>query len=230
MVIGLGIDPANAPRIRQWVNAWNLPVAVTPKVKGIVDETGANFVGVVGGMAADGLMCDALTAADLLIGFGLDPVEIDKTWHAELPIHWVLEAPKRRRPRAAGPPLVDHAPFLDALLDAPPPATWPAPFAEFQQKRREMLQRSSGAPGAMWPGDIVQALAAVLPPETIVTTDVGSHKYLFGQFWPSRAAGDLLDVERIVGDGVRIERRDRRQARAARCARCWRRSATAASR
>jgi acetolactate synthase-1/2/3 large subunit len=38
----------------------------------------------------------------------------------------------------------------------------------------------------MWPGDLVQALARALPPETIVTTDVGSHKYLFGQFWPSR--------------------------------------------
>jgi acetolactate synthase-1/2/3 large subunit len=38
----------------------------------------------------------------------------------------------------------------------------------------------------MWPGDIVTALAEALPPATIVTTDVGSHKYLFGQFWPSR--------------------------------------------
>ena len=37
----------------------------------------------------------------------------------------------------------------------------------------------------MWPGDIVNALAAACPRETIVTTDVGSHKYLFGQFWPS---------------------------------------------
>ena len=110
MLIGLGIDPANAPRIRQWLNDWNLPVAVTPKVKGIVDETAGNFVGVVGGMAADGLMCDALKASDLLIGVGLDPVEIDKTWHAELPIHWVLEAAnvggivppgtRARRPRA----------------------------------------------------------------------------------------------------------------------------------
>jgi acetolactate synthase I/II/III large subunit len=32
----------------------------------------------------------------------------------------------------------------------------------------------------------VRALADALPAETIVTTDVGSHKYLFGQFWPSR--------------------------------------------
>ena len=93
VVIGLSIDPANAARIRRWVTEWNLPVAVTPKVKGIVDETAANFVGVVGGMAADGVMCDAIAAADLVVGFGLDPVEIDKTWHAERPIHWVLESP-----------------------------------------------------------------------------------------------------------------------------------------
>ena len=38
----------------------------------------------------------------------------------------------------------------------------------------------------MWPGDIIRALADVVPAATIVTTDVGSHKYLFGQFWPSR--------------------------------------------
>jgi len=186
VLIGLGIDPANAARIRRWVNDWDLPVAATPKVKGIVDETGANFVGIVGGMAADDLLCEALKAADLLIGLGLDPVEIDSTWHAELPIQWVLEAENVGGIVPPGTPLVDHAGFLDALLAAPPPAAWPAPFREVQQKRRDKLNDRSAAAGVMWPGDIVQALAAVMPPDTIVTTDVGSHKYLFGQFWPSR--------------------------------------------
>ena len=93
----------------RWVSEWNLPVAVTPKVKGIVDETAANFVGVVGGMAADDVMCDAIAAADLLVGFGLDPVEIDKTWHAELPIHWMLEAPNVGGIVPPGAALVDHA-------------------------------------------------------------------------------------------------------------------------
>jgi acetolactate synthase-1/2/3 large subunit len=186
VLMGLGIEPANAARIRQWVNEWDLPVAVTPKVKGIVDETAGNFVGVVGGMAADGLMCQALEAADLLIGFGLDPVEIDKTWHAELPIHWILEAPNVGGIVPAGTDLVDHARILDAFLGVPPPSTWRAPFREFQQKRSEMLDGRSRSPDTMWPGDIVRALAAVLPPDAIVTTDVGSHKYLFGQFWPSR--------------------------------------------
>ena len=186
VMIGLGIDPANAPRIRRWVTEWDLPVAVTPKVKGIVDETAANFVGVVGGMAADDLMRQAIEAADLRIGFGLDPVEIDSLWHAELPIHWVLEAENVGGIVPADTPLVDHARVLDALLGTPPPATWAAPFGEFQQQRRARLEDRSSAAGVMWPGDLVKALAAVLPPETIVTTDVGSHKYLFGQFWPSR--------------------------------------------
>ncbi len=186
VVIGLGIDPANATLIRQWLNDWDLPVAVTPKVKGIVDETAPNFVGVVSGMAADEVMCDALKAADLLIGFGLDPVEVDKTWHAELPIHWILEYPNVGGIVPQGTNLVDHLEFLDAMLRARPPSTWRAPFGKFQQKRRAMLNDRSGASGAMWPGDIIQALAAVFPPETIVTTDVGSHKYLFGQYWPSR--------------------------------------------
>jgi acetolactate synthase-1/2/3 large subunit len=49
-----------------------------------------------------------------------------------------------------------------------------------------MLNDRAGSAGTMWPGDIVQALASVMPAETIVTTDVGSHKFLFGQYWPSR--------------------------------------------
>lgn len=186
VVIGLGIDVANAPAIREWVSGWNLPVAVTPKVKGIVDETAANFVGVASGMAADDVVCGALKAADLLIGFGLDPVEVDKTWHAELPIHWILEAPNVGGLIPSGVELVDHAAFLDRLRAASPPAAWSAPFEEFQHRRRAMLRDRSATARAMWPGDIVESLSAVLPPDTIVTTDVGSHKYLFGQYWPSR--------------------------------------------
>jgi len=186
VVIGLGIQPSNAQRIRQWVTAWNLPAAVTPKVKGVVDETAPNFVGVVSGMAADGLMCDALAASDLLIGFGLDPVEVDKTWHAELAIHWLLEAANVGGHLPPGADLVDHAELLDALIRTQPPSTWPAAFQGFQEKRRGMLNNRSASSTAIWPGDIIEALADVMPPETIVTTDVGSHKYLFGQFWPSR--------------------------------------------
>jgi acetolactate synthase-1/2/3 large subunit len=186
VLLGLGVDPERAPSLRRWLDQWQLPFAVTPKVKGIVDETSPNFLGVISGMAADGVLVQALNRADLLIGFGLDPVEIDKTWHAELEIPGVLEARNATDVLPSDTPLVNHAPLLDELAATPPPRTWNRPFAEFQQKRADMLRGTAGAPGAMWPGDIIRSLADAMPSETIVTTDVGSHKYLFGQYWPSR--------------------------------------------
>lgn len=186
VLVGLGFEPRNAERLRRWIDAWQLPVAVTPKVKGVVDETLPNFVGVISGMAADGIMVDALKAADLLIGVGLDPVEIDKTWHAELEIQWVLEAPNATGVVPDHVQLVDHAELLDALSDAPAPKRWGSPFAAYQKQRADLLNGTAGRPDTMWPGDIIRALSAAMPSETVVTTDVGSHKYLFGQFWPSR--------------------------------------------
>src|SRR5262245_50099095 len=50
VLVGLGANPVDAPRLRRLLKEWDLPVAVTPKVKGIVDETAENFVGVVSGM------------------------------------------------------------------------------------------------------------------------------------------------------------------------------------
>lgn len=186
VLLGLGINAHRAEPLRRWLDEWQLPFAVTPKVKGIVDETSPNFVGVISGMAADGLLVETLKAADLLIGFGLDPVEIDKTWHAELDIQWVLEARNATdvAPRSAS--LVNHAAVLEELVAGPPPRQWGRPFASFQQQRADLLKGRPGAPGVMWPGDIIRALSEAVPSETIVTTDVGSHKYLFGQFWPSR--------------------------------------------
>jgi acetolactate synthase I/II/III large subunit len=186
VLVGLGVDPRNASRLRSWLSRWDLPVAVTPKVKGIVDERSANFVGVIGGMAADDLMVEALKSADLRIGFGFDPVEVDKTWHAELPIRWVLESPNVDNIIPEGATLTDHAEFLDIIGEHVAPAKWGKPFATFQQRREKMLRSGESTVEAMWPGDLISTLTSIMPAETIVTTDVGSHKYLFGQFWPSQ--------------------------------------------
>jgi acetolactate synthase-1/2/3 large subunit len=186
VLVGLGVGASRAEHLRRWLHEWQLPYAVTPKVKGIVDETNPNFVGVISGMAADGLMVDALKAADLLIGFGLDPVEVDKTWHTELDIQWVLEARNATGALPDDAHLVNHVAVIEELLAGPPPRQWVQPFASFQKQRFDLLKGEAGAPGTMWPGAIIRALADAMPTETIVTTDVGSHKYLFGQFWPSR--------------------------------------------
>ena len=184
VVAGMGIRMDNADILRAWLDRWQLPVAVTPKVKGIVDETAPNFVGTVGGMAIDSVLRDALASADLVIGFGLDPAEIDGAWHTELPIVWPLESawatgvvPTR------GLLAADHGELLRSSTPIRR-ACGQTLRANAPDPSRDLCE-PHGHSGQLSPVAVVRTLAGVLPPETIVVTDVGSHKYLFGQFWPS---------------------------------------------
>jgi acetolactate synthase-1/2/3 large subunit len=76
-----------------------------------------------------------------------------------------------------------HSELLDQLSTMDPPRKWSNPFADVGRQRREIL--SAGVADPISAIGLVKTLAEALPPDTIVTTDVGSHKYLFGQFWPS---------------------------------------------
>lgn len=190
VVVGLGVHPEHTDALRHWLRNWELPVAVTPKAKGFVDEQdhSLDFVGVVGGMAIDDLMLEAVQRADLIIGFGFDPVEVDKIWHANAPILWVLESSLAAGvlPRRDSL-LVDHGALLAALSEVMPPRKWRQPFREIQVERAAIAAGQKRAPAqGIVPVDMVRRLSRVLPAETIVTVDVGSHKYLFAQFWPSR--------------------------------------------
>lgn len=206
VLLGLGMRSANAERLRAWLERWNLPVAVTPKVKGLVDETRPNFVGVVGGMSLDALMVEALNHSDMLIGLGFDPVEIDRRWHAELPISWFLESPMATGILPSGDlHLCDHAGLLDELAREDAPRVWDDPFAATRE-RRQAVATGDGitddtADDTVPPTEIVRALASIMPANTIVTTDVGSHKYLFGQFWPSREPDTFFMSNGLSGMG-----------------------------
>jgi acetolactate synthase-1/2/3 large subunit len=201
VVAGAGLRAANAAAFRAWLDRWGLPVAVTPKVKGIVDETGPAFVGVVGGMAIDALLRETLAGSDLIVGFGLDPTEIDGAWHTELPMVWVLESAWATGvvPRS-GLLAADHAELLRELGDEPPGA-WAGAFDETRTTRAGIYMNHTGGGDAISPVAIVRTLAGVMPPETIVATDVGSHKYLFGQFWPSREPDTFFMSNGLSGMG-----------------------------
>jgi acetolactate synthase I/II/III large subunit len=200
VVVGLGTRAGTSGPLRRWLAAWGLPVAVTPKVKGIVDERDPRFFGVVGGMALDAVMRDGLAAADLVIGFGLDPVEIDGAWHSELPVLWTLESAWATGAAPARDVLAaDHLALLAALGDTPP-RTWDDAFADVRARRAEIAADGAGN-GRLSPVAAVRALAEALPPETIVTTDVGSHKYVVGQFWPSRDPATFFMSNGLSGMG-----------------------------
>jgi acetolactate synthase I/II/III large subunit len=199
VVVGLAVDWAASPSLRRWVAEWELPVAVTPKAKGMIDETSANFVGVVGGMAIDSKVCEALEEADLIVGVGLDPVEIDGEWHLHLPMLWLLESAW-----ATGAEPEEDVIWadVDAVFKAvgTPPRTWDDGFADLREFRSD-LYRAQSEISPLTPVGLVHALANAMPADTIVTTDVGSHKYVFGQFWPSTEPGTFFMSNGLSGMG-----------------------------
>jgi acetolactate synthase-1/2/3 large subunit len=200
VLVGIGARTAHAAVIRRWISEWGLPVAVTPKVKGLIDETSPTFVGVITGMAIDSLMVEAVRRADLLIGLGLDPVEIDKRWHIELPVTWVLESAWATNLLPKDHLAANIGDALTALMTLGAPRSWPGGFDDIIGKRRSYLVGASEQ-NPIGPLGIVAALSEALPPQTIVTTDVGSHKYLFGQFWPSREPNTFFMSNGLSGMG-----------------------------
>lgn len=202
LAVGVGAHAEDAALIRRWVDAWSLPVVVTPKVKGIVDESGSHFGGVISGMAIDGVMIDGLRQADLVVGLGLDPTEIDGDWHERLPMLWLLDSAWATGVMPATSLVAcDHAALLKSLLEQPAPRAWQDPLVATRAERCRLYQDDAGGKGYLSPVGAVRALAEALPANTIVTTDVGSHKYVFGQFWPSREPQTFFMSNGLSGMG-----------------------------
>ena len=202
LAIGVGAHPEDSSLVRRWVEEWRLPVVVTPKIKGIVDETSELFGGVISGMAIDLVMVDGLRQSDLVIGLGLDPTEIDGDWHERVPMLWLLDSAWATGiTPETGLVACAHARLVGKLLEEPAPRRWEDPFARAREERRRVYREGQGGAGYLAPVGVVRALAAALPGNTIVTTDVGSHKYLFGQFWPSREPQTFFMSNGLSGMG-----------------------------
>ena len=202
VAVGLGARSQDATLLRRWVEEWRLPVTVTPKVKGIVDEMSPLFAGVIGGMAIDGLMQEGLGRADLVVGLGLDPTEIDGGWHETLPLLWVQESAWATGVVPASNLIAcQHRALLEELLTAAAPRIWDDPLASVRLARRRIYEDRQERRGHLPLLAVVRGLAAALPAETIVTTDVGSHKFLFGQFWPSRKPASFFMSNGLSGMG-----------------------------
>ncbi len=187
VIVGHELPRATAGSVQRWLRGWQLPFAVTPKAKGLVDEQDERFVGVLDGAGLLGVMREAVAASDLVLGLGLDQVELIQPWHATAPVLWARE-PGGTDARAEGAEVVVTRldPLLETLEGTEPPRRWEDRF----EATREARERAAGAPGS--PAWIPRALASVLPEHAIVTTDVGSHKCLLSQYLPTPTSGLFL--------------------------------------
>jgi acetolactate synthase-1/2/3 large subunit len=189
-VVGIGLDPTRSrPALLRWLEAAGIPVAVTPKAKGLVPEDHPHFLATCTGMAGDGIFTEFLTQADLIIGLGFDPVEAIRVFYAERPFLSVARYSMADRGFC---PTLDIVGELEAVLpalqpSAPPRHAWrPDELEAFRRRLAEHLTpRMEASDRGLSPTRVLQRIRTSAPRQTILTVDTGAHKLLAGQVWPS---------------------------------------------
>lgn len=187
VLVGCGAELEAAADLRKWSQRWKLPIALTPKAKGMVGDEYERFVGVLDGAGLGSLMSETLAGADLIVGLGLDPVELIRTWHCTAPVVWVGDCGPGFTAAAGQTRLkAPVAAVLAAIATQPVPRTWADWTADAVAARRALLADEQQI---TW---IPRALREALPRDAIVTTDVGSHKCLIAQFLATDQPGSFL--------------------------------------
>ncbi|HYN09909.1 MAG TPA: thiamine pyrophosphate-binding protein [Vicinamibacterales bacterium] len=190
VIAGLGARrPADAAAIRSFCERRRVPAMVTYKAKGVVPDVHPLFAGVFTNAAIEQPL---LVESDLLIGLGLDPVElIPKPWAVKTPIVY------------CGPWRVStaHVPFAtqcvagvsEGLAQLEPraaPSDWDLDRAREDVERQRRSLRIAGT--GLTAQRVVEIAAARLAAAWRVTVDAGAHMFPATMLWPVSEPGGML--------------------------------------
>lgn len=179
-------DHAEGP-FWNFVRAYGLPVVVSPKAKGVFEEDHPLFAGVIEALGTK-VLFDFIQGAEMVVTVGFDPAELDKAWLYEGPVlHLDLISNTDEYWHATAEVVGRLAQTLDTLA-----MRAPKPIPEWGEEaaagvRRSLQQAIDAAP--VWPGggvrvrELFETVRQALPPQTVVTCDVGAHKFATGQLW-----------------------------------------------
>jgi acetolactate synthase-1/2/3 large subunit len=169
-----------------------IPLVVTPMAKGIVDENNGSYAGVLFHARSENLE-KLFSMADLVIGFGYDPVEFNyESWMPSVPlIHF-------------GTICADLPDNKNVYQYTGPPGEWFALLEEIDVEqlkdsaaivkgiRNEMSEAFHGFRKHFGPVSALGVLQEELPAGSVITADVGSHLHLAGQFLDLHCNHELL--------------------------------------
>lgn len=194
IVAGIGAVRAGASdALTRFAEEYGCPVIVAPMAKGVIAEDHPFYAGTLD-MACNQFVWDFLAGADLIVAAGFDPVELIKPWTPAAPVIHVDTTPNTDQIYLSDIEMVgDISAALDHLrAGIGEGARWRE--AEIADHRAQLnaLYYAGKTPGKLNPTDVVDIARAVMPRDTVVTTDVGSHKLLVGQGWTTFAPKGVL--------------------------------------
>ena len=195
IVAGLGLEPERPyEALRELAEGIKAPLIVTPKGKGNLPDDHPLAAGIIGLTRTDPAY-EIVDEADCIVAVGFDVVELVKPWDQTAPLIWLA-------PWANDDPVISAAcelvgpmqPVLQQLSDLAPvvdPDWGEARVTAFRQKVAAQILPAPTA-GRMLPQSVLKVIRQQAPPDTLVTTDVGSHKILTALTWPAYASNRYM--------------------------------------
>jgi acetolactate synthase-1/2/3 large subunit len=173
--------------ILQILEKFKIPVVLTPMAKGMVPETHPSYAGVLAHALAD-QVGKTHQQADLVVGIGYDPVELNyEDWMPQVPLLHIDTVPADLDTGnySLGCEVVGNISHsLQHLLTVSGGAkNWD--LEQIKRRRTAMLAELNAPPTTFGPRKVLQELRAMLPADGIMTCDVGAHLHLIGQQWPT---------------------------------------------
>lgn len=187
IVAGVGLEPEQPYRaLRELAEAAQAPVIVTPKAKGALADDHPLAAGVIGLTRTDPAY-EILDEADTIIAVGFDVVELVKPWQMVTPLIWIAPWANEDPQLAAVAEFVGPAaPVLQQLVDGEfgTAAHWGEARVAALHARLAAQVLPEPAINRLRPQTVLEVLRRSLPRDTLVTSDVGSHKILAALAWP----------------------------------------------
>jgi acetolactate synthase-1/2/3 large subunit len=180
--------------LARFLDGTGIPVLTTYKARGVVGDRSPNAAGLATGATVEAPL---LHQADLVLGLGLDPVElIPGPWPYPAPVvlagPWPIDDSTFFGGRLLGEVVGDPAAILAALR---PPATGWSPGAPAIHRAAglDALQpRAPAPPGRLRPQTVVTIAREEAAAGTVATVDSGAHMLVAMPMWEVDGPGELL--------------------------------------
>ncbi len=190
IIAGLDSRRCGGPgALRSLAQSLACPVLLTYKAKGVMADTAPNMAGLFTGARPE---ADCLEQADLIVLFGLDPVEIiPGSWPGNAPILDLCTVETHTYPvspqcRIQGP-LNESTALLQAAMDK---KDWA--LTDIAQMRAALHARMALAGSGHTVATVLKELIKTAPEDCRLCVDAGAHMFSAMNLWPASNAFDVL--------------------------------------
>jgi len=169
-----------------------IPVVLTPMAKGMIPFDHPCYAGVLFHSLSDYLE-DIYEKTDLIIGIGYDPVEFNyESWIPDVPLLHFDTKEADMPTEGNVTQFIGQPDEWFAILKNLNAGSLLFERSLIKGIRDEMISVYNGFTNHFGPAAALKVLQDELPEDSILTSDVGSHLHLIGQFWDTCENGKLI--------------------------------------